>query len=195
MRVVIAKMKHETNTFSPLVTDLARFAARGSYFGNQALEKYGHTKTPFGAFVMLARAADAEIDCPVVAEAWPSGPVTADAYGRISAPILEAVRRGCDAVFLDLHGAMVTEQDEDGEGALLEGLRGIAPDLPIAVALDSHTNLTERMMDNCTVLVGYKTFPHIDTYETGTQAGRILLQTLEGKMQPVMRWARRPLFT
>ena len=55
MRVVIAMMKHETNTFSPLVTDLARFEARGSYFGNEAIARYGGTKTPFGAFVGLAR--------------------------------------------------------------------------------------------------------------------------------------------
>jgi microcystin degradation protein MlrC len=195
MRIVVAKMKHETNTFSPLVTDLARFEARGSYFGNEALAKYGRTRTPFGAFVELARAAGAEIDAPVVAEAWPSGPVTADAYECLSRPILDAVGRGCDAVFLDLHGAMVSEIDEDGEGLLLERIRARAPDVPIAVALDFHTNLTERMVRNCTAMVGYKTFPHVDTYETGLQAGRIVLGALKGEIRPVMRWGRRPLLT
>jgi microcystin degradation protein MlrC len=195
MRIVIAKMKHETNTFSPLVTDLARFEARGSYFGNEAIERYGRTQTPFGAFVTLAREAGATIDAPVVAEAWPSGRVTAEAYERISRPILDAVARGCDAVFLDLHGAMVSDIDDDGEGLLLERIRAIAPGVPIAVALDFHTNLTERMVRNCTAMVGYKTFPHVDTYETGLQAGRIVLRALKGEIEPVMRWARRPLMT
>jgi len=195
MRFVIAKMKHETNTFSPLVTDVARFEARGSYFGNEALARYGRTKTPFGAFVELAREIGAEIEAPVVAEAWPSGRVTADAYERISRPILDAAARGCDAVLLDLHGAMVCETDEDGEGLLLERLRAMAPGIPIAVALDFHANLTDRMVRNCTVMTGYKTFPHVDTYQTGLQAGRILLRALEGEIRPVMRWARAPLLT
>ena len=96
-------------------------------------------------------------------------------------PILEAVRRGCDAAMLDLHGAMVAETTPDGEGTLLERIRAIAPDLPIAVTCDLHANLTETMVRNCTALIGYKTYPHVDMEAVGEQVGRILLRALEGR--------------
>jgi microcystin degradation protein MlrC len=88
---------------------------------------------------------------------------------------------------------MVSEETDDGEGTLLERIRGIAPDLPIAVALDLHANLTPKMVENCTVIVGYKTYPHVDMYDTGAQAGRILIQALRGEIKPTMAWGNRPM--
>ena len=110
----------------------------------------------------------------MAASASPSGNVPDAVYRRLSDAICEAVDRGCDALFLDLHGAMVAEGTDDGEGTLLARIRELRPDLPIAVALDLHTNLTEAMVENATVLAGYKTYPHIDIYKTGARAGRLL---------------------
>ena len=93
-----------------------------------------------------AREAGAEVVTPVAAEAMPSGPVAAEAYALMSDAILDAVKRGCDAAMLDLHGAMVAETTADGEGTLLERIRAVAPDLPIAVTCDLHANLTETMV-------------------------------------------------
>ncbi len=193
MRIVIAMMKHETNTFSPLETDWRRFEEWGAHFGAAALAAYQGTRVPMGAYIDLARAAGAEIITPVAAEAMPSGPVSAAAYGRITEAICAAVDGGCEAVMLDLHGAMVSETTDDGEGALLERLRGIAPETPIAVTCDLHCNLTQRMVDNASVLVGYKTYPHVDMYEAGYSAGRILMRALAGEVRPVMAWGNRPL--
>jgi microcystin degradation protein MlrC len=81
--------------------------------------------------------------------------------------IVDAVGHGCDAILLDLHGAMVTESLEDGEGKLLGRIRAVAPDVPVGVALDLHGNITERMVANADVLVGFKTYPHVDMAETG----------------------------
>ncbi len=103
--------------------------------------------------------------------------------------------KGCDALFLDLHGAMVTQQHDDGEGELLSRIRAVAPDLPIAVALDFHTNLSAAMVDNATVICGYRTYPHIDMYETGERAGRTLLRALAGEVDPVMVWHSLPVLT
>jgi microcystin degradation protein MlrC len=104
------------------------------------------------------------------------------------------VEQGCDAVFLDLHGAMVVaDRTDDGEGTLLEKIRAIAPRVPIAASLDLHANLTERMVRNCDVIAGYKTYPHVDQYEAGQLAGGILLRTLKGEVKPVMAWGNRPL--
>ncbi len=193
MRFVIAMMKHETNTFSPIRTDWRRFEEWGAYFGTDARRAYEGTAMPFGAYLKLAREVGAEVVTPVAAEAMPSGPVEKAAYESMVTPILEAVRAGCDAAFLDLHGAMVAESTPDGEGTLLESLRAIAPNLPIAVTCDLHANLTEAMVRNSTALIGYKTYPHVDMEVVGERVGRILLRALKGEVRPVMGWDRRPL--
>ncbi len=193
MRVVIAMMKHETNTFSPVPTPWARFEEWGAHFGEQAMLAYEDTAMPMGSYIRLARDAGMDIVTPVAAEAMPSGIVQADAYERISGAICDAVAAGCDAVMLDLHGAMVSETTPDGEGALLERIRSIAPAVPICVTCDLHANLTEAMVANCTALIGYKTYPHIDMAEVGEQVGKILLRAIEGEVDPVMAWGNRPL--
>jgi microcystin degradation protein MlrC len=193
MRLVIAMMKHETNTFSPVKTDWQRFRDWGAYLGPEAGRAYDGTGMPIGAYLKLAREIGAEVVTPVAAEAMPSGPVAAEAYEMMSSAILDAVRQGCDAAMLDLHGAMVAATTPDGEGTLLERIRAIAPDLPIAVTCDLHANLTSRMVENCTALIGYKTYPHIDMYAVGEQVGRIVLRAMTGEIRPIMGWARRPL--
>jgi microcystin degradation protein MlrC len=100
------------------------------------------------------------------------------------------VSEGCEAIFLDLHGAMVVEDSDDAEGEILARLRKIAPSVPIAVTFDYHTNLSPRTVELATVITGYKTYPHVDMYEAGHQAGEILVAALKGKIRPVMvhRW-------
>jgi len=193
MRFVIAMMKHETNTFSPVPTPLKSFTQHACHFGKDALRVFRGTNTPTAAFIDLAESEKAEIVTPVAAEAWPSGVVHAEAYKRITDSISEAVAKGCDAVFLDLHGAMVAEITDDGEGALLERIRTMAPEMPIAVALDLHANLTEKMVGNCDSIAGYTTYPHVDMYQTGIRAGQILIRKLKGEINPTMAWTNRPM--
>ncbi len=193
MRLVIALMSHETNTFSPVPTPLERFGANGAVFGEEASAAYRNTNTGIAAYLDLAAEVGAEIVTPLAAEAPPSGPVEADAYRRFSDAIVEAVDHGCDACLLDLHGAMVAESTDDGEGTLLERIRCRAPGLPIAVSLDLHANVTDAMVDNASVIAGYLTYPHIDMYETGMRAGRIVLRALAGEVEPVMAWGNRPM--
>ena len=195
MRVVIAMMKHETNTFSPVPTPIERFA-RGQdmpFEGGEVLAAFKNTGSGVGAFIDLAEEAGAEMIFPIAANAWPSGQVHDDAYRYISDRICAAVEAGCDAVLLDLHGAMVTQSLEDGEGALLTRLRAIAPDIPIGVALDMHTNMYPGIADNVTVLAGYQTYPHIDTYETAIRAGRPIFAMLRGQAKPTLAWGNRPM--
>ncbi|MDA0261448.1 MAG: M81 family metallopeptidase [Proteobacteria bacterium] len=195
MRVVIAMMKHETNTFSPIVTDWRRFEAWGAYCGDDVVTAYGETRMAVAAYLTLARQVGAEISTPLAAEAMPSGRVVEAAYEHMSGLICDAVRAGADAALLDLHGAMVAEHLFDGEGELLERIRAIAPDLPIAVTCDLHCNLTEKMVRNCTALVGYKTYPHTDIYETAEQVGRIVFDAIAGKCRPKMSWGNVPLMS
>lgn len=195
MRVVIAMMKHETNTFSPVPTPIERFA-RGFPLpprGKEAYDAFKGTGSAMGAYIDLAEREGWEIVTPIAAQAAPSAPVQDAAYKEMSDAICEAVAAGCDAVMLDLHGAMVTESREDGEGALMVRLREIAPDVPIAVALDMHTNLYSEIVENATTLAGYTTYPHIDNYGTGERAGEALIKMIKGDAKPVLAWGNRPM--
>lgn len=195
MKLVIAQMKHETNTFSPVPTPLSRFAQGTELppMGDAAVQAYRGTGAALAAFIALAEEAGADYVLPIAASAWPSGPVEDPAFEFISQRIVDAVAQGCDAVLLDLHGAMVTQSFEDGEGELLRRIRAVAPDVPIGVALDMHCNLYDACAQAATVIAGYQTYPHVDMYETGLRAGRAIFQQLAGKAKPAMAWGRKPM--
>jgi microcystin degradation protein MlrC len=194
MRLLLAMMKHETNTFSPIPTGLDRFRDWALAEGEAVPATFAGTNHPLAAYLDLAREAGAEIVTPIAAEAMPSGPVHADAYAYLTGRILDALAKGkFDGAMLDLHGAMVAEGEPDGEGGLLARMREIAPSLPIAVTCDLHANLTARMVANCTALTGYKTYPHVDMYDAGAHVGRILLHALASEIAPVMEWGNVPL--
>lgn len=192
-KIVIARFNHETNTFSPVPTPLEAFAP---LWGAAALRDQQGARTAMGAFIDIAGGLpDVELVTPVAAMANPSGTVDAAAYRTICAAILDAVAGGCCAIMLDLHGAMVAHGAEDGEGSLLQAIRRIAPDVPLCLALDLHGNVTQAMVESCDIIVGFKTYPHIDMYETGAHAGRLLLDMLAGRIAPVTRWCQLPLLS
>ncbi len=194
MRILTAMMKHETNSFSPVKTDLARFAAWGLHHNEAVLDAYRGTNMPIAAYIELAEERGAEVVAPVAAEAMPSGLVERETYETLAEWILAPLREGdIDAVFLDLHGAMTAEHLPDGEGELLRRIREIAPEMPIAVTLDLHTNLTETMVANCDVMIGYKSYPHTDMYAVGKQIAQVLWDKLEGRANPVMAWGPAPV--
>jgi microcystin degradation protein MlrC len=195
MKIVAARLNHETNTFSPLATPLSAFGPDGPTFGAAALASGKGTRTGLGAFIDDCAARGDEIVVAVNATANPSGRVDADAYQRFAGAIVETARAGCEAILLDLHGAMVVHGTDDGEGELLQRIRAVAPEVPLAVALDLHGNLTQAMVDAADVIVGFKTYPHIDMYETGAHAARLLFSWLDGGARPHTAWAQPPLLS
>jgi len=197
-------MRHETNTFSPIATNLDSFfdrfgwSARGGdslLYGEEALEMFRNTGTPFAAFVAAAVAHDADVDVPLYANAHPSAPVDRASFEIMAEAIVDSISQGCDAALLDLHGAMVAEDFDDAEGELLRRIRDVAPDLPIAVALDFHSNLSDGFFDAADIVCGYRTYPHVDTFETGERAARSLFRWLNGGSKPVMAYRRLPMLT
>ena len=192
MKVLIARMNHETNTFSPVPTPLEAFGRNGPSYGEDAYRHDKGMQTAMAAFIDAAERERVEIVTPVSASANPSGPVAEAAYDAICDAILAAAP-GCDAVLLDLHGAMVAQGSNDGEGDLLERVRAALPDAPIAVALDLHGNVTQKMIDHADVIVSFKTYPHVDMYETGAHAARLLFDRLHGRSHPVIAWRQPPL--
>jgi microcystin degradation protein MlrC len=191
MKILIARFNHETNTFSPVPTPLEAFAPA---YDEEAYRLNLGMRTGMAAFIDLAREAKATVVTPVSATANPSGTVQARAYDEITGRIVRAAA-GCDAILLDLHGAMVAENSADGEGDLLARVRAAAPGVPIGVALDLHGNITGKMVRNADVIVGFKTYPHVDMYETGAHAGRLLLAMLTGDQGYAVRWRQVPLMS
>ncbi|HEY8243684.1 MAG: M81 family metallopeptidase [Vicinamibacteria bacterium] len=193
-RYVLALVKHETNTFSPIATPLSSFGhGEGPAYGAAAAERFRGTNTPLAAYLDIAKREGAEVVTPVAAESWPSNKASRETFETLVRPIEDAVRAGCDAVFLDLHGAMVIDDCDDPEGEIAHRIRRIAPAMPIAVTLDYHTNLSPELVDHATVVTGYKTYPHVDMYDAGMLAGTILKRALDGEIDPVMAWGWKPL--
>ena len=141
----------------------------------------------------MCESVGAQIVLPIAAGAPPSGPVEDAAFEYIAQKIVAAAAEGCDAIMLDLHGAMATKTYDDGEGELLRRIREVAPNVPIAVALDMHANLYPEMVARADVIAGYQTYPHIDMDETAERAGRALLKMLDGSAKPTMVWGNAPM--
>lgn len=190
MHIVIARISHETNSFSPLPTPLAAF---DPHWGEDARRHAQGARTAIGAFLAFADAVGATAVTPVCATANPSGRVDDAAFERMAESVVAAVRAGCDAVLLDLHGAMATHRFDDAEGELLERLRAVAPEVPIGVALDLHANLTPSMVANADVIVGFKTYPHVDMYETGEHVARVVQGMLGGRLRPALAASHPPM--
>ena len=192
MRLLIAMMKHETNTFSPVPTPLARFRRRSTARRRSA--PIAAPERGSGLISISPSMNGPRSSCRSPPAPRQARPVEDAAYEHITDTICEAVAKGgFDGIMLDLHGAMVTESLEDGEGEFLKRLRAIDPKTPIAVSLDMHANLYDAMIANATVVTGYRTYPHIDTYETAKLAGEILLRAIRGEVRPVMAWGNVPM--
>ncbi len=197
-RVLSAEFSHETNTFSKVPTTYASFEAEDFFLdGAAAIAARGHSNTELAGFCDAARKHGWELVHVLSAIAQPAGVVTRDAFDRLTDPIVAAAReqRGrLDGIALGLHGAMVTEFCDDGEGELLRRLRAVVgPELPIAVTLDLHANVTRAMCELSNILVSYRTYPHIDMRSTGEQAGDLLHRTMAGEIRPVVLRAHLPM--
>jgi len=187
-RIVIAGFQHETNTFGATRAKMSDFEMADSWpgllRGDEVISGTEGSNLPLAGFIREARK-DASVELiPIVwCSAEPSAQVTDDAYERITDMILDGVRNAgqVDGIYLDLHGAMVTESHEDGEGELLSRLRDLTgPDLPISVSLDLHANLTREMVDFASCITIFRTYPHLDMAETGGRAFHTLQHLMSG---------------
>ncbi len=196
MKVLTGMFSHETNTFSNLPTGLEQFKQRHFLEGAAIEGAFGDTRSSLGGFIDVARRRGAELVYTVAASATPGGKVTDDVFELVWENVCSALDEHPDVtgVLLALHGAMVVESDDDGEGALLERLRSrVGAEVPIVATLDLHANLTPRMVGNADVLIGYKTYPHVDGWERAVEAAELLLEMAAGKVRPTMPMAKPPL--
>ncbi len=187
--IAVAGFHHETNTFAPSKATYADFESGGGWpaltRGARAVDVVAGMNIALAGFASAARAAGHRLVPLLWANATPSAHVTRDAYERIAAMLIEELGRAekFDALYLDLHGAMVTEHLDDGEGELLRRVREvIGARVPVIVTLDYHANVTALMVQHADALVGYRTYPHIDMADTGKRAAGLLDRVLrEGR--------------
>jgi microcystin degradation protein MlrC len=180
-RIAIGGFQHETNTFSPVPAAFADFAAPDAWpgltRGHAMLEAVAGINLPAAGFIQEARALHHELVPLAWCSAQPSGRVTRDAFERISGMLLEDLREcgNLDAVYLDLHGAMVAEHLDDADGELLQRVRNVVGQgVPVVASLDFHANLSPAMARHATALVSYRTYPHVDMADCGARAARLL---------------------
>jgi microcystin degradation protein MlrC len=186
-RVLIAQFMHETNTFSKLKTTLDDYRRRWLVEGEAMVPQFKGTRNEVGGYIDSAAKHGWEPVYAVAANATPSGKLTKGTWETIRDKIVEAAKKTgkLDAVCLSLHGAMVSETEDDAEGALLEALRGvIGPDVPMVATLDLHANATVKMAKNANALVAFRTYPHIDGYDRAVQAAALVQEVLEGRKKP-----------
>lgn len=181
MKIAVGGFQHETNTFAPTKADYEAFVAGGGWppisRGEEIFAATAGINLPIAGFTDAARAAGHQLVPLSWAHASPSAEVTKDAFERICGQIIEDLSgaRGIDAVYLDLHGAMVTEHHQDGEGEVLRRVRAVVgPDMPVVASLDLHANVTPEMVAHSNALVIYRTYPHVDMAETGARAFALL---------------------
>jgi microcystin degradation protein MlrC len=186
-RIAVGGFLHETNTFAPTKATYADFVHGGGWpamaEGADVLKVMRNINVGLAGFAEAAQAAGWELVPTISCGASPSAHVTEDAYERIVKVMIDGIKAAgpLDAVYLDLHGAMVTEHLDDGEGEILARVRKvIGKDLPLVVSLDLHANVTPQMVEHADALIAYRTYPHVDMADTGRAAARhlaLLLQT------------------
>ncbi|QTF09052.1 M81 family metallopeptidase [Brenneria izadpanahii] len=199
MRIVYGGFEHETNTFAPSPADWRMFEQGGGWpgmtQGDAVWPAISGKNIPAAGFVAQALAHGDETIPTVWAAASPSGPVTRDAFERIAGLIVDGIRTALpvDAVYLDLHGAMVAEHADDGEGELLRRVRAlVGAAVPIVVSLDLHANVTQAMLDNADYLAAFRTYPHVDMADTGARAYDLLTRRIASGRPPAKAVRRIP---
>jgi microcystin degradation protein MlrC len=195
-RIAIASLMQETNTFSPIPTTRSVFETYYVLRGEELLQGYGPARVEVPAFLDVLRAAGAMPVPLFAAYAAAAGSCTRETFEAYMAEIETrlADARPLDGVLLALHGALVLEDEPDGEGEIIERVRRIlSAQTPIGVSLDLHGHITPRMLQPNTFLVGYQDYPHTDIYETGERTARLMLDVVAGRRRPVMALAKRPV--
>lgn len=195
--VLTAEFIHESNTFKKGRTGLHAFQVDTLHEGQAAIDRRGEANTELAGFLDVARDEGWQVTHTISAHATPGACVSREAYDHIAGIIcrgVEAARGRIDGILLGLHGSMVPDFCDDGEGELLGRIRAIVgPDLPIATTLDLHAMVSKDMVDRANILVSYKTYPHVDMRETGRHAGRLLNAAMTGAVRPATLRAHRPM--
>lgn len=196
MRIAIGGFFHESNTFCRPLTELADYERTRLYRGAEMVAPLRGTDTEIGGFLRAADELGFEAVPTYYAWAWPSGPLTDHCFrtilDRLKAEIEAALP--VDGVLIQVHGAMVTEAEDDPDGTILAEIRScLPPGVPLVATFDFHANLSPLMVSSCDALIGYDTYPHVDLSDRGYEAATLLTRIIRGEIRPTMALSKPPL--
>lgn len=202
MRIAIGGISHETSTFAKTHTTIADFESGfGLFRGPEIIDRFQGANICTGGFIEGAKHHNFQLAPLLWTFAYPSALVVREDYESLKNELLQRLKQDeadhgpVDGVLLDLHGAMVVEGIDDGDGDLIASVRqAIGSNRPIIVTQDLHANHSQRRVDEADALIGFDTYPHIDMAERGREAADLMVATVNGQARPVMHLHQLPLF-
>jgi len=201
MRIAIGGISHETSTFVKTPTTLADFESGfGLYRGQQVIDRFTGSNICAGGFIEGAAKHSFELIPLLWTFAYPGGLIIRNVYDALKAEFLDRLRTNMkvatiDGVLLDLHGAMVVEGIDDGDGDFIASVRhAVGPNCPVIVTQDLHANHSQSRVDHADAILGFDTYPHVDMAERGLEAADLIVAMLDGDVKPVMALHQLPLF-
>jgi microcystin degradation protein MlrC len=188
MNIFIAGLSTETNSFSPLPTGIISFQEGSIHHGNATQNPVQYWTGPLHIWRNRAEAEGHQIIESLSAHAQPAGVTVKAVYEAFRDEILSDLKAagGADVILLSLHGAMIADGYDDCEGDLIAACRKIAPNAVIGGLLDPHCHLTDLMMENATLLVAFKEYPHIDIPARAQELFTLAMDAAEGRTKPMM---------
>jgi microcystin degradation protein MlrC len=202
VRIGTGGISHESSSFATSLTTLGDFETGfGLFRGREILERFRGANICTGGFIDGAERHGFELVPLLWAFAYPGGLIRRADYDALKAELLERLADAeshdgpLDGVLLDLHGAMVIEEIDDGEGDLIDAVRAaVGRDRPIIATTDLHGNHTPRRVASADAIIGFDTYPHVDMAERGREAADLIVATLDGDVNPAMAICQLPLF-
>lgn len=210
LRIAYARLNQESNALSPVLTTLTDFEMTHYIEGDalaEATRKGGFEAPGFlrnaelSGFVKAAQKAAKDgvaVEVIPLFSAWavPGGPLSQETFDLLLERLLDGIKGAMplDGVFLTLHGAMCVDGLLDPEAVLLARVREtIGPDVKLVNTYDLHGNLSNGKLDPVDAMCAYRTNPHRDHARVGERAGKILIDTIRGAVQPVQAWRSLPM--
>ncbi|OLO39414.1 MlrC domain protein [Alkalihalophilus pseudofirmus] len=196
MKIVIGQVAHETNTFSTIKTTEDVFRIWEWDYGEQIINRHKGVEDYLGGMIDRAEELKMDIIPSFSAYANPSGIITKETYWKLKHELIFSIQKAgsFDAICLMLHGAGVAEEVEDIEGDLIKAVRKhFGYEIPIVVILDLHANISKKLVEEATLVIGDNLYPHTDSYDRGKEAVDLTYKILLGEIQPVMHLEKLPL--
>ncbi len=185
-RIAVASLIQETNTFSLLPSTYADFESQGIWFGEEIFANAENLNLEISGAISRLRELDF-LPVPIMrAWAMSGGVLKENDFNRMRQELLSGLRNAgkLDGVILNLHGALVVENEFQGDARIVEDVRGlVGNNIPLIVTHDLHANLGERIVAAATAVIGYKTYPHVDQGATGARAAELVASALERKSE------------
>ncbi|MHB1022224.1 MAG: M81 family metallopeptidase [Acidobacteriaceae bacterium] len=196
MRVAVLGFLHESNTFLSVPTSYQDFERTSLTRNQDMVARWKGAHHELGGMIAGCEETGLEIAGGMATFALPSGTITADAYERLASELMAALKDvlPVEGVLVALHGATVSEKYRDADGEILRRIREIVgPELPVIVTLDLHANISHAMVRHSNTIIAYRTNPHLDQFDRGREAARLLDRTLRGQVHPVQAVITPPL--